>query len=143
MDISLLYVLIRNICLIPAPSQGWGKAPISRANDNSVASNVERIRMKKNELSGHLVTAAVSDQEFHQHWQEIEDTLVAIETSDLGGGTKYKDAMDDLLAQCIDPEMNQYINELRRIVVADLETKQVVETYGEHLKDMLKKLQGM
>ena len=46
MDITLLYILLRNVCGIQAHSNGWGKTPDS--SDRSVSANIERLRLARN-----------------------------------------------------------------------------------------------
>ena len=41
MDISLLYILLRDVCGIQAHKNGWGNAPDSE--DRSVSANIERL----------------------------------------------------------------------------------------------------
>lgn len=42
-DLPLLYILIRSICFIPPPTNGWGTCP--EIDDRSLAANIERIRI--------------------------------------------------------------------------------------------------
>lgn len=49
-EISLLYTILRNICIIPEHKNGWGDVPLPI--DKSVSANIERIRLKRNEY-GH------------------------------------------------------------------------------------------
>ena len=47
-DISLLHLLIREICHLTAPSTGWHKMPAE--DDDSVEANIARIKCFRNEL---------------------------------------------------------------------------------------------
>ncbi|KAL3889245.1 hypothetical protein ACJMK2_001626 [Sinanodonta woodiana] len=42
-DISLLYILIRNVSSVPAPVTGWSKDPCDQPRDTSLGASVERI----------------------------------------------------------------------------------------------------
>ena len=58
-DISLLYMLLRNVCQnIPPPSQGWGKVSnMPSPNEVTVGDDIERIRLIRNNLFGHISAA--------------------------------------------------------------------------------------
>lgn len=46
-DLGLLYILIRNVSKIPGHQKGWGETP--SPTDQSVAANVDRLRVIRNE----------------------------------------------------------------------------------------------
>ena len=56
MDISLLYILLRNVCGIQAHNKGWGNTPDS-------AANIERLRLSRNRCAN---TSGISNAEFNQ-----------------------------------------------------------------------------
>lgn len=61
-DISLLYVLLRNITKIPPHIKKWGKTP--KRCDRSVSANIERLRLIRNDL-GHISKISISDHTFN------------------------------------------------------------------------------
>ncbi|XP_046857471.1 uncharacterized protein LOC124450856 [Xenia sp. Carnegie-2017] len=75
-DISLLTVLLRNICGLTAPHSGWDNLPSS--SDTSVSANIARIKFYRNKVYGHITTTSVDDSEFEYLWQEISKALVGL-----------------------------------------------------------------
>ena len=65
-DITLLYTLLRNLNLsgLSPPSNGWGRQP--GITSTSLADDIERIRILRNEIYGHQSSMELSDQDFEQ-----------------------------------------------------------------------------
>lgn len=79
LDISVIYILLRNICNIPEHYEGWGNYP--NKNDTSIAACIERIRIQRNKIAGHSTDGRVTCDEFKNHWSEIRNAVVDIENS--------------------------------------------------------------
>ena len=114
MDISLLYILLRNVCGIQAHNQGWGNTPDS--TDRSVSANIERLRLARN-LCGHSGT--ISNAEFNQVWSEIRAVVVDIDKY-LGIGNKYQEAVDFVRNDTMDPVrdrhyMDKLLNQMKEL----------------------------
>ncbi|XP_046848329.1 uncharacterized protein LOC124441898 [Xenia sp. Carnegie-2017] len=75
-DISLLTVLLRNICVLRAPAGGWNSLP--PASDTSVSSNIARIKYYRNKVYGHITKTNIDDSEYEDLWQEISKALVGL-----------------------------------------------------------------
>ncbi|XP_046862680.1 uncharacterized protein LOC124456240 [Xenia sp. Carnegie-2017] len=75
-DISLLTVLLRNICGLTAPHGGWDNLPSS--SETSISANIARIKFYRNKVYGHISTTSVDDSEFEYLWQEISKALVGL-----------------------------------------------------------------
>ena len=75
-DISLLHLLIREICNLTAPSTGWHKMPAD--DDDSVQANIARIKCFRNELC-HGTSTGVPNDEFEEKWQQVSSCLEALE----------------------------------------------------------------
>ena len=75
-DITLLFLLLVNICGLSPPSLGWHSAP--PANDISLEANLARIKLFRNQLYGHVCTTGVDTPTFNILWQEISAVLVAL-----------------------------------------------------------------
>ena len=78
-DITLLYLLIRNISAVVPPGTGWGQPPDDNPRDTSLGANVERIRRFRNVVVGHSVDYTVDEQTFEDTWKEISHTMDDIE----------------------------------------------------------------
>lgn len=92
-DITLLYVLLRNMCLIPPHANQWGHDP--SPGDRSVSANIERIRILRNEYYGHVTQISLSDTDFKKTWKNIFQIIKELEGY-LSNGTKYRDDLLEL-----------------------------------------------
>ncbi|XP_028403460.1 uncharacterized protein LOC114526139 [Dendronephthya gigantea] len=102
-DITLLTVLLRNICGLSAPATGWNVMP--PVNDTSISANILRIKMFRNEVYGHIPTAGLDDVTFETLWQEISVPLVNL-------GIPQND-IDELKVAPLSPEEESYIERLK------------------------------
>ena len=75
-DITLLFLLLTNICGLSPPLSGWHKPPPS--SDTSLEANLTRIKLYRNELYGHVTSTGVQTAVFKIKWQEISAVLVAL-----------------------------------------------------------------
>jgi len=71
-DISLLYVLLRSVCGLPAPASGWGTKP--SPTDHSVGGAVEMIHWYRNNC-GHALMVEVDESSFESSWKEISEAI--------------------------------------------------------------------
>ena len=64
-DITLLYTLLRNVCQsITPPSQNWGVSNMPSQNEITVRDDIERIRLIRNKVYGHISEVAIPEIEF-------------------------------------------------------------------------------
>ena len=103
-DITLLMVLLRNICGLTPPVTGWDALP--PVTDTSVEADIARVKYLRNTVYGHADQASVDDATFNAYWQDIWDALVRL------GGASYGVAIDDLKNECMDPEFEDHYEEL-------------------------------
>ena len=94
-DITLLTVLLRNICSLSPPAAGWDALP--PATDTSTEADIAWVKYFRNAVYGHAEKASVGDATFHVYWQDIKDALVRL------GWPAYGVATDDLKNECMDP----------------------------------------
>ncbi|XP_062595082.1 uncharacterized protein LOC134256455 [Saccostrea cucullata] len=104
LDISLLYLLLRNVSKIAPHSKGWGEIP--DPGDRCVASNIERIRLIRNQYYGHSADLSLTESEFRQEWRNIRDIVVELERH-LGTTTVYQDAVNTIKTCSMDPEQEK------------------------------------
>ena len=74
-DITLLHLLIRELCCLKAPRTGWLKMPAD--DDQSLEANIARIKCFRNELC-HSVSTSIPNEEFEDKWNTIASSLEAI-----------------------------------------------------------------
>ena len=102
-DITLLTILLRNICGLSPPATGWNIIP--PASDNSISADIVRIKMYRNEVYGHIASAEYDDATFKKLWQEISRPLVNL-------GIPQQD-IDKLKVAPLSPEEESYIEKLK------------------------------
>ena len=102
-DITLLTILLRNICGLPSPAAGWNIMP--PATDTSVSAEILRIKMFRNEVYGHISSAQFNDAKFETLWQEISNPLIKL-------GITQQD-IDKLKEASLSSEEESYIEKLK------------------------------
>lgn len=103
-DITLLMVLLRNICGLIPPVTGWDDLPA--AIDLTPEADIARVKFYRNTVHSHASQASVDEGNFGTYWTDIRDTLVRL------GGASYEAAIDSLKDDCMDPEIEEHYQEL-------------------------------
>nr|XP_034305556.1 uncharacterized protein LOC117682342 isoform X2 [Crassostrea gigas] len=121
LDFSVLYVLIRNICGIKPHKNGWGDN--IENGDNSIAACIDRIRLKRNLISGHSKTGSMDNASFHSTWTVLENSIIDIEKQ-LTGGNMYKRAVNALyLCELSPSSTRRYVEEITRTFKSEISKK--------------------
>ncbi|XP_066025298.1 protein NLRC3-like [Pocillopora verrucosa] len=105
-DITLLTVLLRNICGLGPPANGWDRLPL--ATDISIADDIARVKYYRNTVYGHASQAFVDDISFSAYWQEIREALVRL------GGAHLRAEIDNFEHDCMDPDVEEHYRELMK-----------------------------
>ena len=105
-DITLLTVLLRNICGLSAPATGWDHLPL--AANTSIADDIARVKYYRNTVYGHASQAAVDDSSFSTYWQEIREALVRL------GGVNFRADINNLEHDCMDPDIEEHYRKLMK-----------------------------
>ena len=135
-DITLLAVLLRNICGLPSPATGWGTLP--SVTDMSREADIARIKYFRNTVYAHAEHTSVDDTTFNTYWKEISDALVRL------GGVEYRAAIDILETECMDPEMEDYFKGLLSQWMKDEEDiKHQLKDMGTEIKNVRKMLDDL
>ena len=100
-DITLLLVLLRNICGLNPPSTGWDCLP--PATNISIADDIARVKYYRNSLIGYASQASVDDSSFSAYWQEIREALVRL------GGAHFRTEIDNLEQDCMNPKLKKQL----------------------------------
>ena len=122
-DITLLMVLLRNICGLPAPATGWDSLPPT--SDTSVEANIARVKHNRNSVYGHASQASVDDPTFNSLWQDISSALVVLGV-DAAAITKLK-------TESMDPDTETHYRELLNEWKKD----------EDSIKDQLDRMEGI
>lgn len=93
MDLSLLCFLLRNICGIRAPKEGWGD--YQHPSDFSIGACIVRIRVKRNVLFAHAYTGSIDTDSFEHNWGFLKDNILKI-AEEIKSEEKYRDKVDEL-----------------------------------------------
>ena len=101
-DITLLHLLLRNICYLTAPSTGWHEMPPH--DDDSPKANIVRIKCYRNDLSHHASTE-ISNGEFEDIWTKVSSAIVALE------GSVLRKKIEALKTDPIDCKTQQHLEE--------------------------------
>ena len=101
-DITLLHLLLRNICCLTAPSTGWHEMPPH--DDDSPEANIVRIKCYRNDLS-HRASTEISKGEFEDIWTKISLAIEALE------GSVLRKKIEALKTDPIDRKTQQHLEE--------------------------------
>ena len=101
-DVTLLILLLRNICGLIPPTTGWDNLPPSA--DTSAEANIARVKYYRNHVYGRASQASVDDATFNAYWQDISNALVG-----LGADAA---AINTLKTESMDPVIEEHYQEL-------------------------------
>ena len=112
-DITLLTILLRNICGLSPPAAGWNATP--PAGDTSISDDIVRIKMFRNDIYGHIPSTQMDDTMFEKLWQEISKPLIRL-------GIPQKD-IEEIKVAPLSPEEESYIQQLKEWKERELELR--------------------
>ncbi|XP_061193917.1 uncharacterized protein LOC133202161 [Saccostrea echinata] len=108
-DITLLYTLIRNICTkILIPTKGWGGNTMPAVGDTTTGDDIERIRLIRNNMFGHISSASTSKAEFDDTWSIITDICQRLQTYT---NKDYMSGLSNIQSQALEEENEKAIIE--------------------------------
>ena len=122
-DITLLMVLLRNICGLTAPVTGWDSLP--PASDTSVEANIARVKYYRNSVYGHASQASVDDPTFNSLWQDVSAALVVLGVD--------ATAITKLRTETMEPDTETHYRELLKEWKKD----------EDNIKDQLDRMEGI
>ena len=115
-DITLLTVLLRNICGLHPPATGWNTLPPN--TDNSPAANITRIKLLRNEVYAHVSATEIGNPTFETLWQQVSKTLVALKVP--------VKEIDDLKTCPLSSEEEISMQKLKEWYIKDEECKDLI-----------------
>ena len=127
-DITLLYTLLRNVCQnISPPSQNWGVFNMpSPLNEITVGDDIERIRLIRNKVCGHISEVAIQDTEFQQYWSTISDICTRMQAL---LNKDYAKRLQEAKECTIDTDTeNKYIDLIKRLAEEEKSTRDIIES---------------
>ena len=123
-DITLLTVLLRNICSLHTPTRGWDELP--PATDIRIEDDIARVKYYRNTVYTHAHQASVDNSSFSAYWHEIREALVRL------GGAHFGAKIDNLEHDFMDPVVEEHYRELMKQWKID----------DDSIKDKLKEIEG-
>jgi hypothetical protein len=136
-DITLLFKLLREICGLSRPRNGWDNLPDDK--DLSLSADLARIKYYRNKLCHAKEDMEVSDDDFKDHWQRIKDALLRTVKVYLGSSKipEWETTIDDLRKGPITKDGKSNIEELKSWYRQDTEMKEMLEQLP---KEIVKKM---
>ena len=132
-DITLLYKLLRNVCPnIPSPTQQWGDPEMPLQNEITVGDDIERIRLIRNKVLGHISEAAITETEFQEYWSTISDICTRMQTLlNKDYVRRFKNA-----EECtIDSETeNKYMDKIKQLAKEDEDMREILRKILEGIQ---------
>ena len=126
-DITLLMVLLRSICGLTPPTNGWDNLPPDA--DLTLEADIARVKYFRNMLYAHASHASVDDVTFITCWKDITDTIVRL------GGLPYRAVVDNLLYESMDYDIEDHYKELLKQWKLDEDNIKIkLEEVGEKLE---------
>lgn len=102
-DPTLLMVLLRSICHLRSPVNGWDNFPPS--TDKNIEDDIARIRFYRSALAHQ---ASLDCGTFDKYWQDICGILIRL------GLASYGTTIDELKSSRMDPDIEEHYQELLR-----------------------------
>ena len=158
-DITLLFLLLTNICGLTPPPSGWHTKP--PPSDTSHEANLARVKRYRNVLYGHVTTTGVDTPTFSALWTEISDVLVSLGLdqaevdrlkAEKGGEQDYIDVLiewadseEDIKSQLknihqVQSQTHQAVEDFRQ---AQAQTQQSVDEVCQNVKEVEARLKGI
>ncbi|KAL9961751.1 hypothetical protein ACROYT_G030761 [Oculina patagonica] len=143
-DITLLFLLLTNICGLSPPLSGWHKPPPS--SDTSLEANLARVKLYRNELYGHVTSTGVQTAVFNAKWQEISAVLVALglnpaEVVSLKSAPCGEDYIGTVMEWAKNDE--EIKSQLREVLETQQQARQMQEEDQKTLQDTHKAVEGV
>ncbi|CAG2198941.1 unnamed protein product [Mytilus edulis] len=132
-DVPLMYKIIRNLNLVPSPTQGWDNQTPPLATEITVGDDIERIRRVRNEIV-HRGNTNVQDPELANYFSVFKDLASRLEISLVLSNREFVSKIENVETCCIDNDAQQlYIRRLKEL--AENET-QLVQSVAKVQKDL-------
>ena len=142
-DITLLYTLLRNICQkIAPPSQNWGVSNMPSQTEITVGDDIERIRIIRNNVCGHIPEAAIPETEFKEYWSIISGICGRMQTL---LNKDYVQRLQDAKECSIDADTeNKYTELFKRLADEEKTTRDLIQSKltGKTYDQTLQKYMG-
>ena len=132
-DITLLSILLRNICGLTAPATGWDEMP--NASDISDVANIIRIKLFRNKIHAHISETGVNTTDFEDYWKKISPVLISLGLDQSEIERLKNEECGEEVKERVMKAWNAMESYLQRIETRQQETREVVETSHKDVKE--------
>ncbi|CAC5414381.1 unnamed protein product [Mytilus coruscus] len=131
-DISLLIKLLRNICSLSKPKNGWDTLPAPV--DKTLSDDLTRIKYYRNTIA-HNEEFRLSENDYDTIWKELSEAFIRL------GGTSINVHIDNLLTDPLTESAYDARKELHEWYLKDLDWKFKFNIQLKKLEDMCKRME--
>ncbi|CAC5416257.1 ANK [Mytilus coruscus] len=115
-----MYKIIRNLNLVPPPTQGWDNRIPPTSTETTIGDDVERIRRSRNDIV-HNVNTNISDLELENRFSCFIDIASRLEVYLIKRNREFVSRIEDVKTRCLDPETEEsYLRQLE--ILSERET---------------------
>ena len=147
-DVTLLFLLLTNICGLTPPPSGWHTEPLP--SDTSREANLVRVKLYRNVLYGHVTTTGFDAPTFSTQWTKISGVLVSLGLdqtevdrlkAEKGGEQDYI----DVLIEWVDSEedIKSQLKALKNIEQSQTQSQQAMEEIAVGLQEVRQAVQEL
>lgn len=114
-DVPLMYKIIRNLNLVPRPTQGWDNQTPPSSTEITIGDDIERIRRIRNEIV-HRGNTNVHDHELANYFSFFKDIARRLEVALMLTNREFVSKIENAETCCIDEDTERhYIKRLRKL----------------------------
>ncbi|CAG2198588.1 ANK [Mytilus edulis] len=133
-DVPLMYKIIRNLNLVPNPTQGWDNQTPPSSTEITVGDDIERIRRIRNEIV-HRGNTKVKDPELANYFSFFKDIARRLEVALMLSNREFVSKLENAETCCIDEDTERhYIKRLRELEKYETE---LAINFAEVRKDLV------
>ncbi|XP_063447976.1 uncharacterized protein LOC134727525 [Mytilus trossulus] len=132
-DVPLMYKLIRNLNLVPCPTQGWDNQTPPSLTEITVGDDIERIRRIRNEIV-HRGNTNVLGHELADYFSSFKDIAKRLEVTLMLSNRKFVSKMENVETCCIDKDTEQHY--IKRLTELEKYETELVMNFAEVRKDI-------
>ena len=135
-DISLLTIILRNICPnVPAPMRGWDSR-VPDPTDVSLGADILRLQNVRNTISAHSPNTRVTDVDFENIWSDVSAVIVRI--SNHGSLRNIRGRIDAVKTENLDPSSSV----MQTLLKVFCEWQKHDEKYQAIMEELKKQVHG-
>ncbi|VDH92688.1 Hypothetical predicted protein [Mytilus galloprovincialis] len=132
-DVPLMYKIIRNLNLVPRPTQGWDNQIPPLATEITEGDDIERIRRVRNEIV-HRGNTNVQDSELTNYFSIFKDLASRLEVTLMLSNREFVSKIENVETCCIDHDAQQlYIRRLKKLAENETQLAKSVEKVHKDL----------